>query len=214
MKNLLRISLLFIFVLAFQNTNAQGVEITTSYGYQFGSKLNYGPNYLKIDDSDQYGITLGYEVRSGLMAEISYIHHGTELRIRDRVVSPGEERLSDLSADWFQVGASKYFQTGKVRPFAGGGMGLLFLAPKNENRDIISGSLENRTKFAFSFKGGVNIMLSEVVGINLQANLLFPVEWGGVYIGAGTGGVSSGAALSSTTIIAGFSGGLVFKLGS
>ena len=214
MKNLLRVSLLLLTVLALQNTNAQGVEITASYGYQFGSKLNYGSNYLKIDDSDQFGVVLGYEVRPGIMAELSYIHHGTELRIRDRIVAPGEVRLSDLSADWFQIGASKYFKTDKVKPFVGGGMGLLFLAPKNENRAIISGSLDNRTKFAFSFKGGVNIMLSEKVGINLQGNLLFPVEWGGVYIGAGTGGVSSGAALSSTTIIAGFSGGLVFKLGT
>lgn len=215
MKNLLRISLLFITALAFQNTYAQGLEITTSYGYHFGSKLNYGPNYLRIDDSDQIGIVLGYEASPGIMVELSYIHMGTELRIRDRTAAPIETRLSDLSADWFQIGASKYFKTGKVRPFAGGGMGLVFFAPSNENRDIFDGRLYNRTKFAFSFKGGVNIMLSEVVGINLQGNLLFPVEWGGVYISAGTGGgVSSGAALSTTTIIGGFSGGLVFKLGN
>ena len=56
-------------------------------------------------------------------------------------------------------------------------------------------------------------MFSEVVGINLQGNLLFPVEWGGVFVGGGTGGISTGASVGTTTILAGFSGGLVFKLG-
>ena len=56
-------------------------------------------------------------------------------------------------------------------------------------------------------------MISEVVGINLQGNLLFPVEWGGVYVGGGTGGVSGGASVSTTTVIGGFSGGLIFRLG-
>ncbi len=56
-------------------------------------------------------------------------------------------------------------------------------------------------------------MVSEVVGINLQFNLFLPIEWGGVYVGGGPGGVSGGVGASSSTIIAGFSGGLVFHLG-
>jgi hypothetical protein len=55
-------------------------------------------------------------------------------------------------------------------------------------------------------------MLSDRVGINLQGNLLFPVEWGGFYVGAGTGGVSSGINAGSTIVMGGFSGGLVFRL--
>ena len=57
-------------------------------------------------------------------------------------------------------------------------------------------------------------MLSERVGINLQGNLLFPVEWGGFYIGAGTGGVSTGINTGTTIVMGGFSGGLVFRLGT
>jgi hypothetical protein len=54
-------------------------------------------------------------------------------------------------------------------------------------------------------------MFSEHVGLNLQGNLMFPVQWGGFYVSGGSGGVSSGASVSSTTIIGGFSGGLVFR---
>ena len=61
----------------------QNIEITPSYGIQFGSKLNYGANYLKIDDSDQYGVTVGYEVDYGTLFEVSYLHQSTELLIKD-----------------------------------------------------------------------------------------------------------------------------------
>jgi len=53
------------------------------------------------------------------------------------------------------------------------------------------------------------VMFSERVGINLQGNLLFPVQWGGFYVGGGGTGINTG----TTIVIGGFSGGLVFRLG-
>ena len=210
---LIKFLFLIIFATTVTSTSAQGIEITPSYGFQFGSKLNYGPNYIQIDDSDQYGITLGFELDSGVMGELTYMHHSTQLNIRDVALGPGTQRLSDLNADWVFIGANKYFKTEKVKPFAGGGLGLVFIAPKNENLSVSNRTFDNQTKFAFTFKTGANIMVSEVVGINLQFNLLLPVEWGGFYVGGGTGGFSSGVGVQSSTIIAGFSGGLVFHLG-
>jgi hypothetical protein len=208
---ILALGILAAFLVSEQGYSQSSIEITTSYGYQFGAKHSYGVNYIKIDDSDQYGITLGFETYDDLMAEISYVHQGSELRIRDVFFGPKEVRLADLSADWIMVGATKYFPNGKIRPFAGGALGLAIFTPKNEN-NILNRSLDNSTKFAFSFKAGVNIMFSDRVGLNLQGNLMFPVEWGGVYVGGGPGGVSAGVGASSTILIGGFSGGLVFKL--
>lgn len=192
---------------------AQTFELTTFYGYQFGSELGYGPNYIKFDDSDEYGITLGFEASNDVVAELTYIHHGTQLLIRDTSIGPQEERFADLNADWIMVGASKYFQDGTIQPYAGGSLGVVLLSPTNENGAITTRRLDNRSKFAFGFKGGVAIMMTSAIGLKLQGNLLFPVEWGGVYIGAGPAGVSGGAGASSTTVIAGFSGGLVFRFG-
>jgi hypothetical protein len=191
---------------------AQTIEITPSYGYQFGSKLNYGPNYIKFEDGDQYGITVGVETYDDFMVELSYIHHGTEISIRDRFYSPSEQRLADMSADWIMLGGTKYFATDNLRPFLGGSAGLIFVSPKNENNELINGSLSNSTKFAFAFKGGVNIMITDMIGINLQGNLMFPVQWGGAYVGVGTGGVSSGISVRSISVIGGLSGGLVFRI--
>ena len=190
------------------------VEITPTYGYQFGGKLNYGPNYLKVDDSGMFGITVGYEARTNYMVEVTYINMSTELRIRDRIASPSESRLSDMNVDWFMLGGTRYFGNDQVKPFFGGQLGVSVFSPSNVDRDIAPRGLDSITKFSFGFKGGVVVMFSERVGINLQGNLLFPVEWGGFYIGAGTGGVSSGINAGTTIVMGGFSGGLVFRLGA
>ncbi len=213
MNSKLKGVLLFSLLLTYFNGQSQTVEIIPSYGYQFGTKLNYGPNYLKAKDSDQYGISVGFGMDEYLKIGLSYTRMGTELRIRDRIVSPAEDRLSDLNFDWFQLGATRYFQTDKVRPFAGGGLGLVVISPQDVNTAIASRGLDSSTRFAFSFKAGVNIMFSDRVGLNLQGNLFLPVEWGGVYVGGGSGGVSSGVSVGTTTVMGGFSGGLVFLLG-
>ncbi len=214
--NITKIHFLGAFILLIligtHQSSAQTVEITPSFGYQFGSKLNYGPNYLKIKDSEQWGVTIGFETFSNTMVELSYFHHGTTINVRDIIISPSETRLADLSGDWIMVGGTRYFPNGKIRPFLGGALGLAFFSPSNENRDIINRSISSETKFAFSFKGGVNIMFSDRVGLNLQGNLMLPINWGGVYISGGTGGVGTGVTLGSTTVIGGFSTGLVFRL--
>ncbi|WP_298534123.1 hypothetical protein [uncultured Algibacter sp.] len=192
------------------NGNAQTIEIIPSYGYQFGAKLNYGNNYLKLKDSDQWGISVGFETFDDTMIEVSYTRQSSEIRIRDIIASPVETRLTDVNGDWFLVGGTKYFPNGNIRPFVGGALGVVVVTPNNENRDSFPNipSYGSDTNFAFTFKGGVNIMFSEHVGINIQGNLMFPVNYGGFYVGTGGGGVSVG----STLVMGGVSGGLVFRI--
>ena len=206
LKGALLISLLFTFF----NGQSQTIEITPSYGYQFGTKLDYGGSYIKAESSDQYGISMAVEMDDDLMVGVAYTRMSTELNIRDGRVNDGiEATLSDLNFDWILLEGTRYFQTGKVRPFAGGGLGMVIVSPQNVDFDLRPNGLESQTRFAFSFKGGVNIMFSDRVGLNLQGNLYVPVVWGGLYIGTGGSGVGAG----STTIMGGFSGGLVFLLG-
>jgi hypothetical protein len=190
------------------NSLAQTVEITPSYGIQFGSKLNYGVNYIKAKESGQFGLTCGVEVVDDVMAEVSWFHQGTEIRMRDVIYSPAESQLADLAMDWIMVGGTTYFPSGNIRPFVGGSLGVVILSPSNENFDIVDRSLGSETRFSFAFKAGLNVMLTDVIGLNFQGNMFFPVQWGGAYVGAGYGGVG----VSSTILIGGFSGGLVFRI--
>jgi hypothetical protein len=212
-KKALTLILLGIFAIASQSANAQYIEVSPTYGYQFGSKFNYPLGYLKIKDSDMFGITVGSEVLELTMLELSYVNVSTEIGIRDVDLSPQEARLADLSVDLIQLGGTRYFQEGKVQPFAGGALGLAIFSPKNENRDLIDFNLDNSTRFVFSFKAGVLLMVSQRVGLKFQGDLFIPVRWGGVYVGGGTGGVSGGVSLGSTTVLGGLSGGLVFRFG-
>ena len=204
--------IVFAALLSFSLLHGQAVEITPSYGYQLGGKLNYSGGYLKADDSGMFGITVGYEAATDYMIEVSYYNMSTELRIRDAFFPEAqiETRLSDLNVDWFMLGGTRYFGDDKLKPFFGGQLGVSVFSPKNVDLEIAPNGLASVTKFSFGFKGGVVVMLSEKVGINLQGNLLFPVQWGGFYIGTGGSGINTG----STIIMGAFSGGLVFRLGA
>ena len=194
--------------------HAQAIEITPTYGYQFGAKLNYGSNYFKLKDGDMFGISLGYEVSPDYVIEATYLNTGSELRIRDIIASPIESRLADMNVDWFMVGGTRYFGDDMVKPFFGGQMGLSIFTPKDVDPDIAPNGLDSSTKFSFRFNGGVVLMFSENVGLRLQGHLLFPVQWGGFYVGGGTGGISTGVNTGTTIIMGGFSGGLVFRFGA
>ena len=212
-KNIPALLGLCIFAFATQSAVAQYIEISPTYGYQFGTRVNYPLGYVKMQDGDFFGITLGTEVADQTMLELSYVNQGSELLLRDRDFAPFESRLADLAVDIIQIGGTYYFQEGKVQPFGGGAMGLAIYSPKNENRDLIDFNLDNSTRFVFSFKAGVLLMVSQRIGLKFQGDLLIPVRWGGVYVGGGTGGVSGGVSLGSTTVVGAVSGGLVFRLG-
>ena len=186
-------------------TQAQTVELTASYGYQFGSKINYGWNsYIKLKESDQYAFTLGVDMFEGTMTEVTWVHHSTSIVTND--IRFEDSKIADLNTDWITVGASKYFEYDRFRPFIGGGLGLAIFNSTNESIEV--GPLNTQYYFALSGKAGVNYMITKSIGLNLQANLMVPVQWGGFYIGTGGAGVSA----SSTTLVGGFSGGLVYRM--
>ena len=205
-KSILLKTLLILTVSIFINkqASAQTVELTAAYGYQFGSKSEYGWNdYVKFDEGDQYSFTIGVDMFQGVMTEVTYTHQSTSIIQSE---SGQRETLMDLNADWIMIGASKYLTKDKLRPFIGGGLGMAIFNPNNEIRSI--GKVDTKFYLAFSAKAGVNYMFTEQLGINVQGNLMIPIQWGGVYIGTGGAGVSG----SSNILIGGFSGGLVYRL--
>lgn len=183
---------------------AQTVELTAAYGYQFGSKSNYGyNNYVKLNESDQYSFTIGVDMFQGVMTELTYTHQSSDIIDRYN----GETtHITDVNADWIMLGASRYLTKDKLRPFLGGGIGTAIFNANNENPNI--GRIDTKWYFAVSAKAGVNIMLSEQFGLNVQGNLMVPIQWGGVYFGTGGAGVSG----TSNILVGGFSGGLVYRL--
>ena len=204
------VSFLALFAFVFQ-VQAQRIDLSVDYGYQMGTKLKYGSNnYLKASDGGFFRGIAGFEVGNSTMLELTYMKMTTDLLIKDVFISQTEERLADLSMDWIHLGSNRYFDSASdLTPFFGVSAGVTIFTPKNENQAITNRDLSSTTEFSFALKGGVIFNLSDVVGIKIQGDLMFPVSWGGVYItGSGTGVYSSG-----TTVMGAFSGGLVFTIG-
>jgi len=129
--------ILLLFTGAFFQSNAQNIDLSVDYGYQLGTKLNYGSNYLKAADGGFFRGIAGFEVGSGTMLELTYMKMDTELLIRDILISPSEDRLSDLSMDWIHIGSSRYFDSSSdLTPFFGLSAGVTIFTPKNENPAI------------------------------------------------------------------------------
>ena len=56
-------------------------------------------------------------------------------------------------------------------------------------------------------------MFSEKIGLDVHIRALAPVTWGGIGVGVGTGGVSTGAYVGSSFISGDVGGGIVIRLG-
>ena len=65
------------------------------------------------------------------------------------------------------------------------------------------------TKFEFGFTGGAKYFFTDRIGIRLQAQLLIPIEWGGVYYSSGGSVFTTGGSLLQLN----FTGGLIVRLG-
>jgi len=199
MKKLL---ILTIFMLALTfSARSQKFEITPQYGYQLGAKYNYYGGYLKLEDSDQYGITFSLNPNDNISFEFMWAQQNSSVSIKD-YINPIQTTLTDVRVDHFQFGAAYMFGYNEFRPFAGLSAGWSTFDPERKLYDVSS-------YFTMGLTGGLKYFFSDRIGIRIQTQLLMPVGWGGVYIGPGGAGVTAGGSILQLN----FSGGLIIGLG-
>lgn len=180
---------------------SQKFEITPQYGYQVGSKWNYYGGYVKLKSSDQYGATLGLNLTDNLQVEFFWAQQNSTVAVKDVILYPKEQDITDARVDHFQFGVVHNFGYSQTLPFVGMSAGWSTFNPDGR-------AFNSNTSFTVGFTGGVKHFFTDHVGIRLQGQLLMPVQWGGVYIGTGGSGVSAGG----TILQLNFSGGLILAL--
>ena len=195
------ITILFVFITS--SVFAQ-IEITPQAGYQIGSKYSYNGGYIKLKDSPQFGVTLNVDINDmGGQVEVMYAYQNAELRVQDYFFYPFETFISDVVTHHVQFGFIQNFNEDEaLRPFAGLSGGFTVFDPSDS-------FLASRTKFAFGLTGGVKYFFTDRIGMRIQAQLLMPIEWGGVYYTNGGGVITTGGTLVQLN----FTGGLIFRLG-
>ena len=193
---------LAIILLCSVDTYAQKVEITPQYGYQLGAKYNYYGGYLKLHDSDQYGLTVGINASDDVTVEFMWAQQNSKVSVKDAIFYPKETEISDIQANHYQLGAIHMFGYSDARPFAGLSAGWSTWNPEDS-------FLDSHTTFTIGISGGLKYFFSDRIGLRLQTQLLMPINYGGFYVGGGGGGV----AVSGNILQLNFSAGLIIGLG-
>ena len=156
--------LFFISTLIFTSGVGQAAdfEITPTFGYTLGGKLKDSDTdeSLKFDDSASYGFILGLRDESkagGAFYEILYSHQSTNLKVDDGLFS--SEQRFDVDVNYLHIGGRYGPEGATFNPYVVAGVGVAYFDPKHG---------DSETKFSFSIGGGVNVPLSEHIGLRFE----------------------------------------------
>ena len=206
MKNVFLLSVLAM--IAF--TSQAQIEISPYAGYTFGgvTSYTYSGYRLRIDGSENYGISLGMMTPADIQIELSYNYTSSTLRQDGGIIEIVKPQ--PITVNYFQIGALKPFTyTDKIMPYGLFSLGLSQYNPTE--------SFEDYWRFAINMGLGVKVSLSDMIGLRFQTKLYMPLYFAGVGFGCGigTGGAScgGGAGFGSEIVQLDMTGGLVIKLG-
>jgi hypothetical protein len=205
-----KITLILAFVALGTTIKAQNnIELTGTYGWSVnGSIDNY---YGKIDmkDGATYGGNLSVEVKDFTWVEFTYNRSSTQFAGSLYNGFFSEFISGDMVMENYQIGVLREFKDGKVKPFSFFKLGGARYYGEGKNTF-------DSWKFSVNLGLGAKIFFNDRIGIRLQTSLLMPMTFDGVgiYVGAGSGGVSTGAGATFDVPILHWdlSGGLIFRI--
>lgn len=204
-KSFLLIAATLVFLLTnHQITLAQSVELSPFGGYTLRSTFDVAGGSMRVYGGPTYGGILTYNINPRYGVEFMYSRQSTEADSRSIY-------LSDLGVPvavvYTMIGGLKQFPVSEqVIPFVGVNIGAAGLI--SQVRRYGEG-----WRFAVGLKAGTKFMLSEMVGLRLQAAMNMPVQGFGSSFFVGTGGAGVGVGTYSSIFQFTFTGGLVFHFG-
>jgi len=198
-------------------TMAQNVELTGFAGYMLNSDLNtYDYGEFPMTNAANYGGMLSVMVSKNQFVELMYNRTDNQFTYTGYNNFTTTEPI-DLAIEYYQIGGLKQIDANeKVKPFGAFTLGATRFHPKEGFDWDDNGtptSLEDEWAFSATLGAGLKILLSEKIGIRLQARMLLPMQMNGLFVGIGTGGASTGASFHVPMISGDFTGGLIFRLG-
>jgi hypothetical protein len=203
-------------VLLITTTYAQKAEIGGFYGISFNSEIRTYYGQFKVDNKANYGGQLSIALSSETFAELTYNRTDTRVQYRTPGVG-GIGQPMDISIEYFQVGGLQQVDIGSdvLVPFGVVSLGATRFNVKN--RVDLEGDGSNYYSgdawaFSASLAGGAKIFLHDRIGIRLQARLGMPMLFNGLYLGVGTGGVSSGASFRVPLVNFDLSAGVFIRI--
>ncbi|MCK5823977.1 MAG: hypothetical protein KAG96_01055 [Ichthyobacteriaceae bacterium] len=186
-----------------QVTPSRSTEIGAMYGFMFGGRKGN----FDIDNTEAWNLSLSFPMSWHSRVELSW--HGQNTAIGYKGFFTGNDYIN-TNVNYYQVGFVKEMPHGKNIPYIVTSLGASQISPENTRLQ----SYEDVWEFAVTLGAGFKHYISDKVGIKIEARMLAPISFGGMYFNIGTGG-SSGIGLNSgSAYVQGYiAGGLVFALG-
>ena len=194
-------------------TQAQKAEIGAFYGISFNSKVRTYYGEFKVDNKANYGGQLSIALSPDVFLEFMY--NRTDTRVQYFRYGDISQPF-DISTEYIHVGGLQQVDVGSdvIVPFGGVTLGGTRFNLKQPVDFEGTGTTITGDAWAFSMAlaGGAKIYLHERIGIRLQARLGMPMLFNGLYVGVGTGGVSSGASFHVPLVQFDLSAGVFLRL--
>jgi len=187
--------------------NEPRIELTPISGYSLNGHVNLYRAKFKMENAAHYGGIISLELAPGTMGEFSYTRSKTTARYDEFLT--GNRTDYDMAIDYFHLGSVKELSDGPVVPFGMMSAGITWF-------NMTSHGVSDHVSFSAALGGGVKFFFSDRIGIRLQGRLLLPMYFsgGGLFVGIGSGGTSSGVSVSTGVLAVqgDFSGGLIIRL--
>ena len=198
MKKIIILCLLAtLFVIPQQLFSQKGIELSGYTGWMLGGKVNLYNGSLKVEDGQNWGITLSLPVAPGMKAELMYNRLVSDIVIREFGNEPYVGPT--VATQYFHVGALKELMSeGVIRPYGTGTLGAAVFSDQGP-------TYSDKWRFSIGLGGGLKIFPTERIGFRLQARMLVPLYFNGIWFGTGGGGVST----SSSIVQGDFTGGII-----
>jgi hypothetical protein len=170
--------------------------------YNYNSGYQYVDGDLDINDAVYYSAALGINTSRETMAEIQYIFQPTNISFDPYTI--GIQSQSFEADVHYILGTGYYLKqfSRTASGYAGLSIGAAGLVPKND--------LDPAWRFAFGLTLGVKFLLSKKIGIKIQSQGLFPIQWAGGTLYAGTGGAGFGVSAGTSIVQINVGGGLYY----
>jgi len=177
---------------------AQHLEITPFAGWETGGKVYTNLGYLRVSEGMNFGGAISFGLDEDAQIEFTYNHMNSELSLDD-----GEYIINStpVNVDYYMLGALKAVRLGeRWLPFASGALGLVHYGTPEEKYG-------SESLFAINVSGGLKILITERIGIRMQARLLMPLYATGAYF-ADSGGTGYGITSTCFMVQGDFTGGI------
>ena len=169
------------------------IEFSATYGSMWGGNISTIKGKLRTATGASYGFMLDVPLHPAMSLELGYTRQDGAL---DYETVGKKNTLTDMSVNYWHIGAIRGLIDGPVRPFVSTGLGLTYYSPEAGTVDIEDETfnISSMTKFSFSLGVGLKAYFGKAEKIGLRASFkVLPTLYNtGGSVWFGSGGASLG----------------------